>query len=150
MEYERKFLYKNWPIMFDNCRKEKIKQWYISTPEDSISIRIRLYDDNRCYLDFKRGVGIERYETGIKCSWNDVKHLTLNIPLIEKERFKVNDDNYLFIIDFFNSGLKLIEVEAKSLEDIKNFQPYDWMGQEVTDKVEYTNNWIAYNKKGQI
>ena len=145
MEYERKFLYKNWPIIFGDCRKEKVKQWYISTPEDSISIRIRLYNDNRCYLDFKKGVGKERYESGMKCHWDDVKHLTEDIPFVEKERFKINIIGYLIIIDFFSSGLKLIEVEAKSLEDINKFEPYDWMGEEVTNKVEYTNNWIAYN-----
>lgn len=145
MEYERKFLYKTWPTIFNDCRKEKVKQWYISTPEDSISIRIRLYEDNRCYLDFKKGVGKERYEAGMKCHWDDVKHLTEDIPFVEKERFKINTNEYLIIIDFFSNGLKLIEVEAKTLEDINNFKPYDWMGKEVTNMVEYTNNWIAYN-----
>ncbi len=149
-EYERKFLLKEYPVIFDQFSLEKIKQWYISKPMDNISIRIRLYNDNRCYLDFKRGIGIERYEYGTKCVYDDIKGLIDDVPYIEKDRYKLRTDDYLLIIDNFSFGLKLVEIESDDLEFIKNFKPFEWMGEEVTDKIEYTNNWIAYNKKGQI
>lgn len=144
-EYERKFLLKEYPFIFYRFATEKIKQWYISKPDDLVEVRIRLYDDNRCYIDFKRGSGVERYEYGFKCVWDDVKDLLTDIPYVEKNRFKLHFDNYLLIIDEFKDGKKIVEIESNDLEFIKNFQPFEWMGEEVTDDVHYTNNWIAYN-----
>ena len=146
-EYERKFLLKNYPFIFYRFTIEKIKQWYISKPDDLVEVRIRLYDDNRCYIDFKKGLGRERYEYGFKCVWDDVKDLTVDIPFVEKNRFKLKIDNYLLIIDEFSNGLKMVEVESDDLEFLKKFQPFDWMGEEVTDSVHYKNNWIAYNDR---
>ena len=144
-EYERKFLLKEYPVIFTDFKLEKIKQWYLSKPTDSISIRIRLYDDNRCYFDYKKGLGMVRDELGFKCSYDSIKDLIIDIPFIEKDRFKLHIDNYLIIIDEFKNGLKLIEIESNDLEFIKNFEPFEWFGEEVTDKIEFTNNWIAYN-----
>ena len=148
-EYERKFLLKSYPITFGYFDKEQVKQWYFTKPGD-ISIRIRLYEDNRCYLDIKRGLGMERYEFGLKCVYDDVKDLLTDIPYVEKTRFKLHVDDCILIIDEFNNGLKLVEIESDDLDFIKNFQPFDWMGKEVTDNIRYTNNWIAYHKKGEI
>ena len=143
-ENERKFLLKSYPVLFTDFRMEHLKQWYLTKPGD-ISIRIRLYDDGRCYFDIKKGMGILRHEYGFKCDWDDVKGLVEDIPFVEKDRFKLDCDGYLLIIDEFDNGLKLVEIESDDLEFIKNFEPFDWMGEEVTDKIEYTNNWIAYN-----
>jgi CYTH domain-containing protein len=147
-EYERKFLLKSYPFIFTDFSLEHIKQWYISRPEDNISVRIRLYDDGRCYIDFKRGLGVERYEYGFKCPYDDIKGLIYDVPFVEKDRFKLHVDNYLLIIDEFTNGLKLVEIESDDLNFIKNFEPFDWMGEEVTDDIEYTNNWIAYDNRG--
>ena len=144
-EYERKFLLKEYPVIFTDFNLEKIKQWYISKSDDNISTRIRLYDDNRCYLDIKKGLGMVRDEFGFKCSYDDVKDFLIDVPFIEKDRFKLHIDNYLLIIDEFKNGLRLVEVESDDLEFIKNFKPFSWMGEEVTDDIKYTNNWIAYN-----
>lgn len=149
-EYERKFILKEYPVIFDEFKLEKIKQWYISEPTDDISIRVRVYNDNRCYIDFKKGLGMVRYEYGTKCVYDDIKGIISDIPFIQKDRYKLRSDNYLLIIDEFDFGLKLVEIESDDLEFIKHFKPFDWMGEEVTNKLEYTNNWLAYNKKGQF
>ena len=146
-EYERKFLLVGYPHIFDLFKMERIKQWYISRPEDLIEVRIRLYDDGRCYVDFKKGFGMERYEHGFKCLYDDVKHLTEGVPFVEKDRFKLRTDEYLLIVDEFTDGLRLVEIESNSVEFIKNFVPFDWMGLEVTDNLHYTNNWLAWNKE---
>lgn len=150
IEYERKFLFKEYPLIIDQFKYYKIKQWYLTKPDDDLSIRIRLYDDNRCYMDFKKGKGIERYEYGIKCIFDDIKPLTENMPFIEKGRFSFRTEDYLLIIDEFDNGLKLIEIECNSLEYLKNFKPFKWMGKEVTNDIKYTNHWISFNKKGEF
>ncbi len=144
-EYERKFLLKEYPVIFTEFKLEKIKQWYLSKPYDDISIRIRLYDDFRCYFDFKEGLGMVRNEYGFKCSYDRIKDLLINVPFIEKDRYKLHIDNYLIIIDEFKNGLKLVEIESDDLGFIQNFEPFEWMGQEVTNNIKYTNNFIAYN-----
>ena len=144
-EYERKFLLEYYPAIFSEFKKEHIKQWYISKPTDTISIRVRLYDDGRCYLDLKRGYGMERYEYGCKCSYDDIKDLLYDVACVEKDRFKLHFNNFLLIIDEFQHGLRLVEIESDDLTLIQNFEPFDWMGREVTNDREYTNNWIAYN-----
>jgi adenylate cyclase len=146
-EYERKFLLREYPVIFTDFKLEKIKQWYLSKPDDTISIRIRLYDDNRCYFDYKKGFGMVRDEIGFKCSYDDIKDLVIDVPFIEKDRYKLHVDfnKYLIIIDEFKNGLTLVEIESEDLEFIKNFEPFSWMGKEVTDDIKYTNNWIAYN-----
>ena len=145
-EYERKFLLNSYPVIFMQFKKESIKQWYLTNPNDLISVRIRLYNDNRCYLDLKRGLGMERYEYGSKCSYDDVKDLLTDVPCVEKDRYKLHVDNYLLIIDEFKDGLKLIEIESDDKNLILNFEPFDWFGKEVTDDIRYTNNWIAYDR----
>jgi len=144
-EYERKFILREYPVIFTEFKLEKIKQWYLSKPDDIISVRIRLYDDNRCYFDYKKGLGMVRDKIGTKCLYDNIKDLLIDIPFIEKDRFKLHVDNYLIIIDEFKNGLKLVEIESDDLEFIKNFEPFEWMGQEVTDDIKYTNNFIAYN-----
>lgn len=146
-EYERKFLFKEYPYIISEFKHYKIKQWYLTKPEDSVSIRIRLYNDNRCYMDFKKGKGVDRFEYGIKCNFTDVEPLTENMTFIEKDRYSLRTDEYLLIIDEYNNGLKLVEIECDDLNYIKNFKPFDWMGEEVTDKIEYTNHWLAFNLK---
>ena len=146
-EFERKFLFKEYPYIIDQFKLTNIKQWYLTKPNDSISIRIRLYDDGRCYMDFKKGSGIDRYEYGYKCSFDDVYPLTVDMPFIEKNRFSFRTDSYLLIIDEFSNGLKLIEIECDDLDYLKNFKPFKWMGKEVTDNIKYTNHWLAYNLK---
>lgn len=141
-ENERKFLVKNLPDL-TNVESCKIKQWYLSKPGDLVSTRIRQYDDGRCYLDLKKGIGISRYEKGFKCDFKEVKIFTETAPYVYKTRYRMDYDDYVIFIDIFHNGLKLIEVEGE-LSAIKSFEPLDWFGKEVTDDVNYTNNYIAY------
>lgn len=145
IENERKFLIKELPKDFHTYLKSTVKQWYLTKPFDDVSVRIRLYDDNRCYLDIKKGYGIIKEKIGKKCNFNDIQEYTNNAYLLEKIRYKKHIDDYLIIIDFFQNGLKLVEIESKNYNTINNFKPLYWWGEEVTDNIEYYNNVIAYN-----
>lgn len=144
-EIERKFLVKELPELddFAACR---ITQWYLSKPTDDVSIRIRLYDDTRCYYDMKQGLGKIRQEMGWKCSFTEVRPFLKHAECIKKIRYKKYIDDILLVIDVFESGLKLIEIESDHESSVDNFDIPEWFGEEVTGKIEYTNNWIAYNQ----
>lgn len=147
IEHERKFILKGLPDDFDTYSKCKVKQWYLTKPDNPVSVRIRLYDDGKCYFDIKKGFGISREKNGTKHKFEDIQNYTLNAKFIEKTRFKQRHKDYLIVIDYFDDGLKLVEVESENLDVIKNFQPLDWFGEEVTDKIEYTNSYLTNMQK---
>jgi CYTH domain-containing protein len=146
IEHERKFLLKELPIDFNTYTKNRIKQWYLTKPNHDVSLRIRLYDDGRCYFDTKRGSGITKTKIGKKCKFEDVTRYIDGAYLIEKDRYKKHCDGYLLIIDFFDNGLKLIEIESDNLDIITNFNVPNWFGEEVTHDINYCNNTMAYKK----
>ena len=52
------------------------------------------------------------------------------------------------IVDIFDDGLQLVEIESYDNESsIKHFDIPGWFGDEVTDHLFYSNNWLAFNKK---
>ena len=62
-------------------------------------------------------------------------------PLIEKERFKIPMDGFVWEIDEFfgdNKGLIVAEIELQS-ED-QPFPKPDWIGEEVTGDPRYFNS----------
>lgn len=148
IEIERKFLVKELPNL-DDFISDNITQWYLSEPGDDVSIRIRRYEDGRCYYDMKRGGGKIRQETGWKCTFNDMEPFLVNAKYIKKVRYKKYIDNVLLIVDIFDDGFQMIEIESNIEYDVDNFEIPDWFGEEVTDNIAYSNNWIAYKEKGQ-
>jgi CYTH domain-containing protein len=147
-QYERKFLVKNLPDLSD-WKKEEIQQWYTTEPNYDESIRIRKYDDGRCYVDIIQGFGKIREKFGKKSDWNNFKNKNMdNIPSIKKTRYKKSFANILMCIDIFDNGLKLVEIESYDNEfSIDNFDIPEWFSEEVTELMKYTNNWLAYNKE---
>jgi len=146
IEYERRFILKDFPSDFDTYKKTKIEQWYLTKPDNPVSIRIRQYDDGRCYFDVKKGFGLEREKIGNKHQFKDIEIYTKNAYYMQKDRYKKHYDKYLMIIDIFDDELKLVEIESNEKSIIENFKPLNWFGEEVTDNVKYTNNYIAYIK----
>jgi len=147
VEHKRKFILNGLPDDFDTYVKCKLKQWYLTKPDNPVSIRVRLYDDGKCYFDIKKGFGLTREKDITKHKFEDIENYTINYKFIEKVKFKQRHKNYSIVIDYFENGLKLAEIESEDLELIKNFQPLYWFGEEVTDKIEYTNSYITNMKK---
>jgi len=146
-QIERKFLVKELPDLSD-WKKEEIQQWYLTEPNYIESIRVRLYGDGRCYIDVIRGFGLEREKYGRESNWKYFKDKIDKHPSIKKTRYKKSFDNILMVIDVFEDGLQLVEIESYDGDsNIKNFEIPEWFGEEVTEKMIYTNNWLAYHKK---
>lgn len=149
-QIERKFLIKELPDLSD-WRKQEIQQWYLTKPNEHESIRVRLYDDDKqkCYVDIIYGKGLIRDKYCKKSNWDNFKDKIDIHPSIKKTRYKKQIDNHvLMVVDIFENGLQLVEIESYNSEfSIKHFDIPDWFGEEVTKHLFYTNNWIAYNKK---
>jgi len=146
-QYERKFLIKELPDLSD-FKKEEIQQWYITEPNYDESIRIRKYTDGRCYVDIIKGFGLFREKFGRKSKWEYFEKQNMdNIPSIKKTRYKKKFSNILMCIDIFEDGLQLVEIESYENDfGIDHFDIPEWFGEEVTELMKYTNNWLAYNK----
>lgn len=139
-EIERKFLLKDLPSDFNLYLKQYVEQSYLFN-SDIFSIRIRKYDDNRKYLDFKFGKGIKKFKLKFKLKfWINVK------KTIKKIRYKKKVDNVLIVIDFFENGLKIVEIESKDYHKIKNYSIPDWFGLEVSYDKKYKNRNLFKNQ----
>lgn len=132
-KHERNFLIKTLPDNFNDWEKCRLKEWFLSNDDDFVSLRVRLYDDNRCYMDIKKDTDKESWEHGIKCKYDDIKLFLIGISVTEKDRYKYRTDNYLLVIDIFDDGKMIFEIESKDKNIIDNFVPFKWLGEELFD-----------------
>ena len=137
MEYERKFLLNELPIDFDSYTKQEVKQCYLLS-NSFFSIRTRDYGNNRCYLDIKIGSGLSKIKIGFR-----IKTYKCVSKSISKVRYKKRMGGLLFVIDIFDNGLRLVEIEAKNKNIVNRFRPPSWFGREVTSLDKYKNRYLA-------
>lgn len=67
-------------------------------------------------------------------------------PLIEKTRYKIKQDNFIWEVDEFkgdNAGLIFAEIELESIDQHFDIPP--WIGKEVTDDPRYYNANLVSN-----
>lgn len=140
-EIERKFL-----IISNEWRKlargVKYRQGYLSTMAERV-VRVRTIG-NIGFLSVKGRVkGIRRleyeYEIPIDDA-NDILNHLCERPIIEKIRYKINYQGFVWEIDEFlgeNQGLILAEVELQH-ENQKIELPH-WVGDEVSEDQRYFN-----------
>lgn len=141
-EIERKFLVKG-----DAWRKlakgVKYRQGYLNSAKER-TVRVRTVGD-KAFLTIKGvTVGATRAEFEYEIPMKDCDFMLDNLaekPLIEKERFKIPMDGFVWEIDEFfgdNQGLIVAEIELQS-ED-QPFPKPDWIGEEVTGDPRYFNS----------
>ncbi len=139
-EIERKFLIKG--SVWRRAGATRLRQGYLSSVQER-TVRVRTVGDH-AYLTIKGiAVGATRLEFEYEIPCEDAKEL-LNIcemPLIEKDRYRVEEGGVVWEIDEFfgeNEGLVIAEVELDS-ED-QPFTKPDWVGEEVTGDPRYFNS----------
>lgn len=149
IEIERKFL-----VLTDDFKKEafsekRIKQGYLSAvPERTVRVRTK---GDKAFLTIKgssNASGMSRFEWEKEISIDEAEKLLLLCEkgIIDKTRYEVNFENYLYEIDVFygeNQGLIIAEIELKTEEDV--FVKPAWLGQEVTSDSRYYNAYISKN-----
>lgn len=145
-EIEKKFLVTNDDYKSLAYKRVHIIQCYLST-EKKTTIRIRIYD-NIAYLTIKGiSIGIVRDEWEYEIPYSDAMEMINKLSdnkVIEKYRYLVKIDNYLWEIDEFmgqHSGLKIAEIELH--EESERFPIPSFVGKEVTGNPKYYNSVLA-------
>lgn len=149
-EIERKFLLKDiFAFKKEAFRSTKIVQGYLnSDPERTVRLRIR---DEKAYLTIKgksEKDGLSRFEWEKEIEVREAEELLkLCEPgSISKTRHEVRCGDHIIEVDEFfgeNEGLILAEVELNSEDE--EFEKPQWLGQEVTGRLEYYNSYLSKN-----
>jgi adenylate cyclase len=145
-ETERKFLVKG-EFMHLAVKKIEITQCYLNKDRDK-TIRMRIAGDEGI-LTIKSNAtegSITRGEWEFPVSLVDALDiLSLCLPgKIVKTRYMVPSGKHTFQVDVFhdkNEGLIVAEIELNS--DDEEYEKPDWLGEEVTGRVEYFNSTLA-------
>lgn len=143
-EIEKKYLVKKLP------QQELIKiSPYVFQGYLKIGVDYEVRISNRNHLTVKSGEGLVREENIYEIS-PEVYRALLPLTIgrqIEKSRFwYLLPDGHTAELDIYlgkNTGLVVVEVEFKSVEDANNFVPPDWFGEDISDKKEYKNSLLA-------
>jgi len=153
-EIERKFLLNEstvdlWNMKFNESFE--IVQGYFPCHEPTVRVRTSSWfnsDGYRATLTMKsKDTTITRYEFEYPIPIEDAKLMIAMYcgkRIIRKIRRVVKIDGLNWEIDCYlgnNDGLFTVEVELKNEEQV--IQIPDWVGEEITDRPEYTNHSLA-------
>jgi adenylate cyclase len=147
-EIERKFRLPEEPEWLSDCDSNRIEQGYLAIEEgDGAEVRLRR-SDGAAWLTVKRGAGKTRDEEEIALSEDQFEALW---PLtdgrrVAKVRYVVPRDSLEIQVDVFEGDLgELVtgEVEFDSEAASDEFEPPEWLGEEVTGDPRYANETLA-------
>ncbi|GAB4126690.1 MAG: CYTH domain-containing protein [Ignavibacteriales bacterium] len=146
-EIEKKYLIKNVPFDFTKFPSIEIIQGYISEPGDDLTIRIRKYG-NKYFRTLKKKGFESRLESEEEISQDEFDLLWSKTigKRISKTRYRIPYLEFIIELDVFKDnldGLVIAEVEFKTLEQSKNFNPPDWFGEDVTFLPKYSNSYLS-------
>jgi CYTH domain-containing protein len=146
MEIERKFLLSGLPAVVAEAPSTHLRQGYLAIgPHGEVRIR----DAGGVFtLTAKSGTGIEREESETAITHAQFEALWANTEgrRIEKRRHLLTEDDVTYEVDVFEGslrGLLLAEVEFRSLDEARSFEPPTWFGPEVTYDIGYSNASLA-------
>ena len=146
-EIERKFLVRKLPDGLTTYPSNEISQGYLVSLDDGLQVRLRKSGE-RHTLTFKRGTGHVREEREVELT---AKQFDALWPATEgkrlvKTRYEIPLGERTVEIDLYHDrheGLVVAEVEFDEEEAAKNFQPPDWLGDDVTGDPRYSNQLLA-------
>ena len=146
-EIERKFLVVNNDYrLLDEA--VLYKQGYLNSDPDR-TVRVRTCG-TKAYLTIKGRIsGIQRSEYQYELPYEDAEDLLAILcekPLIEKSRYRVEYEGFIWEIDEFtgdNTGLTLAEIELD--HEHQAFPKPGWVGEEVSHDYRYLNSNLTKN-----
>ncbi|MCB2154594.1 adenylate cyclase [bacterium] len=147
IEIEWKFLVTKLPAL-PNVAPVPILQAYLSAHP---AIRARL-KGGKGYLtvkmqtgDAEEGKAARRYEFEYEIPIDDARQLiALSSHRTEKQRYVLANGIELDVFEGPHSGLVVAELEVES-DDVEPIPPPGWEWINVSDRAEYTNQWMAHN-----
>ena len=145
MEVERKFLVAESPDL-DGADSNEIEQGYLAIGADG-EVRLRRKGD-RLLLTAKRGEGLSRDEAEVEIDREAFDRLW---PLTEgrrlhKRRYVIPHEGLQIEVDVYEGdleGLLVAEIEFASEEAAGEFEPPEWIAEEVTGDQRYLNETLA-------
>ncbi len=152
MEIEQKYRVKALPDV-SGCEKSEMEQGYLCT--DPV---VRIRKSNDCYiLTYKSKAGVPtsdiaaqiNQEVEMPLTEQSYQHLREKVDgyLISKTRYKVPlPDGHIGELDLFHGrleGLVFIEVEFAQEQDMAEFRPPDWFGDNVSMDRRYSNSFLS-------
>jgi adenylate cyclase len=146
-EIERKFLVRKLPDDLTSYSSREISQGYLVSTDDGLQVRLRKSGD-RYSLTFKRGVGNVREEREVELTAQQFDALwpATEGKRLVKTRYDIPLEDRIVEIDLYHDrheGLIVAEVEFDDEEAATNFQPPDWLGDDVTGDPRYSNQLLA-------
>ena len=146
-EIERKFLVRKLPEQLAEFPHAEISQGYLVSLDDGLQVRLRKSNE-RYSLTYKRGVGNVREEREVELTpiQFDALWPATEGKRLEKTRYDIPLGDCVVEIDVYggrHNGLVVAEVEFDDEESAKNFQPPDWLGEDVTGDPRYSNQLLA-------
>jgi adenylate cyclase len=146
-EIERKFLVRKLPEDLTNYPSNRISQGYLVSMDDGLQVRLRK-SGKRFSLTYKRGSGNVREEREVELTAEQFEELwpATEGKRLVKTRYEVPFGQRTVEIDLYHErheGLVVAEVEFDEEEAAKNFQPPDWLGDDVTGNPRYSNQLLA-------
>lgn len=146
-EIERKFLVRKLPDDLTTYPNNEISQGYLVSLDDGTQVRLRKAG-SRYSLTFKRGAGRVREEREVELSAEQFDALwpATEGKRLAKTRYEIPLSDRVVEIDVYHErheGLIVAEVEFGDEEAAQNFQPPDWLGDDVTGDPRYSNQLLA-------
>ena len=145
-EIERKFLVKRMPSDLTNYPHEEIEQGYLAIEPD-VQVRLRKKDGIRS-LTCKRGSKNVREEREVRLSVEQFDALwpATETRRLSKVRYEIPCREYVTEVDAYtgrHDGVVVAEVEFPDEKSCREFEPPDWLGEEVTGRSLYSNVVMA-------
>jgi len=146
-EIERKFLVRKLPGDLTSYRSNEISQGYLVSLDDGTQVRLRRKGD-KYSLTFKRGTGNVREEREVELTAEQFDKLwpATEGKRLVKTRYEIPLGERVVEIDVYHDrheGLVVAEVEFDDEAIAKDFQPPDWLGDDVTGDPRYSNQLLA-------
>src|SRR5205823_14708540 len=147
LEIERKFLVRKLPDDLTSHHSTEISQGYFVSMDDGLQVRLRK-SGHQYTLTFKRGSGNVREEREIELTATQFDALwpATEGKRLVKTRYEIPLGERTVEIDVYHrrhEGLVVVEVEFDNEEAATNFQPPDWLGDDVTGDPRYSNQLLA-------
>lgn len=146
-EIERKFLVRKLPDDLAAHPSSEILQGYLVSTDDGLQVRLRKKREQYS-LTYKKGLGHVREEREVALTAEQFATLW---PATEGKRlFKTRYDiplgDRVVEIDIYggkHEGLVVAEVEFDTEASAIDYQPPDWLGDDVTGDPRYSNQLLA-------
>lgn len=145
-EIERKYLVRNDDWRREATSKTPFRQAYIASMDDR-SLRVRIKNGSDAVLTVKIGTSAlvrDEYEYSIPLEDAEEMLGTALGIIIEKTRYTVDHEGFVWEIDVFEGSYKGLVVAEVEMNDEKDRPALpSWIGPEVTGDRRYSNQHLA-------